>query len=590
MRHDDLILIHAPSVYDFRKESILYGPVSDLVPSTPVFEMYPIGFTTLAEYLERDGFRVRIVNLAVLMMRDRKFDVEAFLSRLQPKAFGIDLHWMPHAHGSIAVAGVLKKLHPDIPVIFGGFSSTHFHLELAARPEVDFVLRGDSTEEPMRLLMRYIACKHDGKMGREEVQTPEQIPNLTWKDEFGKVQANLLDYVPANLDHVRLDYSQVVRSVVRNRDLVGALPFLDWLRYPIMAALSCRGCVGRCRTCGGSAMAMSSMCKRGSPAYRSPEDLAADIWSMARWSRGPVFVLGDIRFGGENYAEKFLTLVKGATEQLILEVLTPASQSFFKMLGEASPDFVLQMSPESHDEKVRTAFGRTYSNKELEQTIADALAEGCKRFDLFFMIGLPEQTYDSVMETVEYCGQLMERFNTVGRPRLFPFISPFAPFLDPGSDVFNNPEQYGYKLLWHTLEEHRQALVQPSWKHVLNYETRWMNRDEIASASYEAGLRFNQLKLKYGLISEQQATATEERIRRAIRLMARIDEILAEPDEKMRAELLQAIKVQVDGANISTVCDKRELETQISSLWKINFLRGIQVALSEMWRELWKSK
>lgn len=44
----------------------------------------------------------------------------------------------------------------------------------------------------------------------------------------------------------------------------------------------------------------------------------------------------------------------------------------------------------------------------------------------FFMIGLPEQTYESVMETVEYCGRLMERFNTGGRPRLFPFISPFC--------------------------------------------------------------------------------------------------------------------------------------------------------------------
>jgi hypothetical protein len=186
---------------------------------------------------------------------------------------------------------------------------------------------------------------------------------------------------------------------------------------------------------------------------------------------------------------------------------------------------------------------------------------------------------------VEYCGQLMERFNTGDRPRLFPFISPFAPFLDPGSEVFNNPEKYGYKLLRRTLEEHRQALVQPSWKHVLNYETRWMNRDEIATATYEAGLRFNQLKAKYGLIGQQQAAATEERIRRAMRLMVRIDEILAEPDESLRNELLQAVTCQVDSANISTVCDKRELEAQISGFWKINFLRGAQVAIREMWRE-----
>jgi B12-binding domain/radical SAM domain protein len=579
MKQEDLILIHAPSVYDFRKESILYGPVSDLVPSTPVFEMYPIGFTTLAEYLERDGFRVRIVNLAVLMMRDRDFDAEKYLAKLKPKAFGIDLHWLPHAHGALAVGALLKKLHPEIPLMFGGFSSTFFHEELAARPETDFVLRGDSTEEPMLLLMRHIAGK-----GAPVPALPD-IPNLTWKDETGTVRINPLSFVPATLDHVRLDYSQVVRSVVRSRDLIGALPFVDWLRYPIMAALSCRGCSCRCRTCGGSAMAMQSMCLRGGPAYRRPEDLAEDIWSMSRWSKGPVFVLGDIRFGDPDYADRFLSRVKGATKQLILEVLTPAPRTFFRKLGEAAPDFILQMSPESHDEKVRSAFGRSYTNAELEETIAGALEAGCKRFDLFFMIGLPEQTYESVMETVEYCGQLMERFNTGDRPRLFPFISPFAPFLDPGSEVFNNPEKYGYKLLRRTLEEHRQALVQPSWKHVLNYETRWMNRDEIATATYEAGLRFNQLKAKYGLIGQQQAAATEERIRRAMRLMVRIDEILAEPDESLRNELLQAVKCQVDSANISTVCDKRELEAQISGFWKINFLRGAQVAIREMWRE-----
>ena len=580
MKQEDLILIHAPSVYDFRKESILYGPVSDLVPSTPVFEMYPIGFTTLAEYLERDGFRVRIVNLAVLMMRDRDFDAEKYLAKLKPKAFGIDLHWLPHAHGALAVGALLKKLHPEIPLMFGGFSSTFFHEELAARPETDFVLRGDSTEEPMLLLMRHITGKG------EPIPALPDIPNLTWKDETGKVRINPLSFIPTTLDHVRLDYSHVVRSVIRNRDLIGALPFVDWLRYPIMAALSCRGCSCRCRTCGGSAMAMQSMCLRGGPAYRRPEDLAEDIWSMSRWSKGPVFVLGDIRFGDPDYADRFLSRVKGATKQLILEVLTPAPRSFFRKLGEAAPDFILQMSPESHDEKVRSAFGRSYGNAELEETIAGALEAGCKRFDLFFMIGLPEQTYESVMETVEYCGYLMERFNTGDRPRLFPFISPFAPFLDPGSEVFNNPEKYGYKLLRRTLEEHRQALVQPSWKHVLNYETRWMNRDEIAIATYEAGLRFNQLKLKYGLIGQQQAAATEERIRRAMRLMTRIDEILAEPDENLRNELLQAVKCQVDSANISTVCDKRELEAQISGFWKINFLRGAQLAIREMWREV----
>src|SRR5690606_7028343 len=75
----DLVLIHAPSVYDFRQQAIMYGPISDLIPSSPVFEMYPLGFLTMTSYLEERGLEVRIVNLALRMMNDRKLDVPAFL-------------------------------------------------------------------------------------------------------------------------------------------------------------------------------------------------------------------------------------------------------------------------------------------------------------------------------------------------------------------------------------------------------------------------------------------------------------------------------------------------------------------------------
>src|SRR5574340_117056 len=110
MAKADLVLLHAPSVYDFRETSIMYGPVSDLVPSSPIFEMYPLGFTTIGEYMERHGLNVKIVNLAVLMLSKRNFDVERAIRELDPVAFGIDLHWAPHAHGSIEIARSTSKL------------------------------------------------------------------------------------------------------------------------------------------------------------------------------------------------------------------------------------------------------------------------------------------------------------------------------------------------------------------------------------------------------------------------------------------------------------------------------------------------
>jgi len=41
----DVVLLHSPSVFEFRERPIAYGPTSDVIPST-VFEMYPVGFLT----------------------------------------------------------------------------------------------------------------------------------------------------------------------------------------------------------------------------------------------------------------------------------------------------------------------------------------------------------------------------------------------------------------------------------------------------------------------------------------------------------------------------------------------------------------
>ena len=60
----DLVLLHAPSVWDFRDEVILEGPLADVIPSTIQFEMYPIGLTSIASYLEANNYNTRIVNNA----------------------------------------------------------------------------------------------------------------------------------------------------------------------------------------------------------------------------------------------------------------------------------------------------------------------------------------------------------------------------------------------------------------------------------------------------------------------------------------------------------------------------------------------
>ena len=576
MNNPDLILLHAPSVYDFRNEAILSGPVSDMVPSTTVFEMYPIGFTSMAEYLDRHGYQARIINLAVRMLYSRDFNVESYLAGLDPLAFGIDLHWLPHAHGSIEVARIIKRVKPNHPVIFGGFSSTYFHEELIRYSCVDFILRGDSTELPLLVLMKYLksgGSAHPG-VGSPDYRRIQRIPNLVWKDHEGNPCINPISHVPDNLDDQEIDYTHIMRSVIRYRDLIGHLPFRNWLTYPATAAMTLHGCSYNCVTCGGSACSFRNFFNRQNPAFRSPEKLAADIRSIGKFSKAPVMVLGDIRHAGDDYANRFMEALSGYTKPILFEFYDAPPRSFFERLGKALSHYTVEISMESHDEQVRRAFGRPYSNEQLENSIQYALENGCQRFDLFFMTGIKEQTAESVLDTVEYSRNLINRYSSPNDHRLVPLISPMAPFLDPGSRAFENPKKHGFRMFARTLEEHRQLLLSPSWKYVLNYETKWMNRDQLVAVTYEAGRRLNEIKGQTGVIPADVAEATDARIRKAIQLIPEIDEIVTStPDLLEQKKKLADLKNWVDHANLSTVCHKGELEVPLRG-WGIDLIQS----------------
>jgi B12-binding domain/radical SAM domain protein len=557
MAREDLILIHAPSVYDFRKEFLFYGPVSDLVPSTPVFEMYPFGFMTIAAQLHKEGYRVRILNLASMMLNDRKMDVEALLSKLQADVFGIDLHWLPHAQGSLAIAEILGKQHPDAKILFGGYSSTYYQKELIQYPQVDFVMRGDSTEIPVSELMQAL------QSGRNL----EKVQNLTWK-ERGKVRENPMSFMPEDLDYLEIDYGWIIKSVIRHRDLEGAKPFKDWDRYPLTVAFTVRGCYQQCTVCGGSCSAMSGFLQKKRAAFRSPEKVAQDIYDIQTYLKAPTFVVGDIRQGGKEYAERLLVEAKnlGVDNHLVLELFTPANNEYFSLVSRSIPSYSIEFSPDSHDQEVRNALGRRFDTASMEKTVEHALENDCNRFDLFFMIGLPKQDRKSALDSARYSKRLYSMVDN--DPRLFAYSSPLAPFLDPGSYAFENADEVGYRLFARTLEEHRARLTNHSWKYVLSYETKWMTRDDIVDASYDAANILNQTRAECGLIESEELANRLERTAMARDMMREIDVALSIKDAKKREAAFELLRQKGEELMESTICQKRDLEWNSSSIFK----------------------
>ena len=58
----------------------------------------------------------------------------------------------------------------------------------------------------------------------------------------------------------------------------------------------------------------------------------------------------------------------------------------------------------------------------------------------------------------------------------------------PGSRAFENPDEFGYTITEKTLADHIEAITRPSWKYILNYDSRFLTRDEMVEATYDLSL------------------------------------------------------------------------------------------------------
>jgi hypothetical protein len=111
------------------------------------------------------------------------------------------------------------------------------------------------------------------------------------------------------------------------------------------------------------------------------------------------------------------------------------------------------------------------------------------------------------------------------------------------------------------------TMEQPSWKHILSYETKWMSRDEIVESSYDAAIELNRMRIDFGLVSRRKALKTEKRMMQARETVKLIDDIMKIEDENERERELDALRSRVHKLSENTICDKKDLE------WPVKFIR-----------------
>jgi B12-binding domain/radical SAM domain protein len=466
--HYDIIFFHSPALYDFRKKPFFPGPIAETVSAfTAQFIMFPIGLLSIAEYLERNGYRVGIVNIAEFMLTDPNFNVENFIKKTDADVYGIDLHFCVHSQGSIEIARLCKRFHPNSLIVLGGLTATYFHDEIIKKYQfVDAILRGEG-EKPTLLLL-------------EKKDKLEVVPNLTFRDKNGKIVINSLSKPPENLD----DFDFTRLNLVNPKALVTSVSGIKWWHIPI-----CRGCVYNCVTCGGSSYTYKRIFGREKPAFRSPEKIVEDLIKLKQQGIEGVFLFQDSQMGGEKYWRSLFTTLRkeGIDIPLYIELFKPAGKNFIDELTRIGTAVAISISPESGVDAIRKAQGRNYSNVQLLSTL-----KYCKKrhipVTVSFMIGLANETKCTLEKTLEFC----EKLYTYGAVRdsdeasllgslswLTPSIGPMI-LLDPGSLAFDYPDKYGYHLIFRCFEDYYSAMdTFPSWNQWISYETKYLQRESL---------------------------------------------------------------------------------------------------------------
>jgi clorobiocin biosynthesis protein CloN6 len=503
----DMFLLHAPSVFDFRERDDLlfaYLSDSDSVNVTSVYEMFPIGWFSIKQHLAENDVQCEIVNVASLMLMHPELDVEALIGRLEAPIFGFDLHWMTQCYGAIELAKLVKRVHPEALTVFGGISATYYAEELSRYDAVDVVVQGYDTLEPVRRLTEEVL------RGNRDFRS---IPNLIYTAKDG-IESTGFDHKPtANYNNVANSWSFYQDTPVTP------------LSSKLIMTLPNTGCAHDCGWCGGSRFAYRNIMDVRKTLVQKDNDLIVEeLRTMGDAAKHTSIYALQCYSENKSRMHRYLDAVHDfGYRSVYFEQFNLTPDDTLKKMGESTDAYIL-LSPESHDPRISKAAGRgTYTMEEMERWIPRALDAGVKGVMVWFFIGMPYQDRQSVMDTVAYSERLIRTFD--GWPAL-PLICPMVPFLDPGCRFFEEPEKHGYTIFHRTLEEHRQAMIEPMWYRRLNYETQWLSRRDLQDVSYEAIARLVSIKGEYGVMPGEFCEAVLETIDQTRRLLGEMERAL----------------------------------------------------------------
>jgi radical SAM superfamily enzyme YgiQ (UPF0313 family) len=447
----DVALVHPP---------VDTQPLSSAEGQTSEYPLMPMGLFSMADYLERSGFSVRVVNLALERLLNPGAGLRQLLAGLEAEVVGVSLHWFVHSYGAVEVARFVKSLLPDSKVVLGGFTASFFAREIVERYSfIDAVVVGEGEEALLEIASGAPLEKVKGVVYREGRK-------VLWSG-YREPARDLEKYRFTNLkvfDRWNL-YLRCSPS--------GYAP----TRRPSFWVAVARSCPMNCAYCGGSREGYMAAMGRAEPALRRPERVAEDVEALAAEYGVKIVKLShDPLIWGESYYSRLMEeIAKRGLDLRAYWDLTflPSEELARKALRAFEGGLCWGLSVETVNDEVRARIGRPYTLGDIERFLPVAERVGAL-LDGYFLVGLPGDTRVDVEKGIEYALETMRRYKNVY------FVPPFPYTIDPHAPMALRPKDYGVKVLCGSFECYRRLAKSRKWADWVLHETAQLSRREIA--------------------------------------------------------------------------------------------------------------
>lgn len=419
-----------------------------------------MGLFSMADYLESNGFSVRVINLALERLLNPHTGLRQLLTGLEADVVGVSLHWFVHSYGAVEVARFIKSLLPDSKVILGGFTASFFAREIVERYSfVDAVVVGEGEETLLEIASG---------------EPLEKLKGVVYR-AGRKVAWNGYREPTGDLDKYRFTNLKVFDkwSLYLRCSPSGYVP----TRRPSFWVAVARSCPMNCAYCGGGREGYMAAMGREDPVLRRPERVADDVEELASEYGVKIVKLSHdpLIWGEEHYSRLMEEIAKRGLDLRAYWDLTflPKEGLVREALKAFEGGVCWGLSVETVNDEVRLKVGRPYTLEDIERFLPVAERMGVL-LDGYFLVGLPGDTKGDVERGLEYALKTMKRYRNIY------FVPPFPYTMDPNAPMALRPKDYGVKVLCKSFECYRSLVRSEKWTDWVIHETEQLTRKEIA--------------------------------------------------------------------------------------------------------------